>query len=182
MKKKTAASSHPVRRITREEGESAYLDLFYPIHYMVGIRIEDTLRSNTLSRQQTCILWMIRMQGIDGKVMRRKDIERALVGWFETTSSTVSKSLQSLSKQLGLVKIAEDPASAREKLVSLTPKGERFLLEMIRNGKTLMKWMIDRLDDDEVSNGVHFLSRVTEVFASFPGADEAPGVVPRRRG
>ena len=173
-------STGSMRKVTREEAVSAYLDLFYPIHYMVGIKIEDTLRSNTLSRQQTCILWMIRMQGVGGKTMRRKDIERALTGWFEITSSTISKSLQSLSKQLGLVKITEDPASAREKIVSLTPKGERFLLEMIRNGKGLMKWMIDRLDDQEVSSGVHFLSRVTEVFEGFPGADEALGVKARR--
>ncbi len=161
-----------MRMPASDDPVSAYLDLFYPIHYMVGIKIEDTLRSNILSRQQTCILWMIRMQGVDGKTMHRKEIVRSLTGWFEISSSAISKALQSLSKQRGFVTIMEDPVSAREKIVSLTPEGERFLLEMVANGKLLMKWMIDRLNDQEVSSGVHFLSRVSEIFETFPGVDK----------
>ena len=42
-----------MRMPASDDPVSAYLDLFYPIHYMVGIKIEDTLRSNILSRQQT---------------------------------------------------------------------------------------------------------------------------------
>ncbi len=162
-----------MKKTSRKEAVGAYLDLFYPIHYMVGIKIEDTLRSQKLSRHQTCILWMIRMKGGEKKMMRRKEIEKDLIGWFEISSSTVSKALQSLSKVYGFVKITEDPVSAREKLVRLTPKGERFLEEMIRNGRCLMQWMIDRLDDDEVPNGVHFLSRVTDIFETFPGLEQA---------
>ena len=163
-------------KISRVSAVPAFLDLFYPIHYMVGIKIEDTLRSGVLSRQQTCILWMIRMQGVDGKVMRRKDIERALTGWFEISSSAISKALRLLSKPpLGFVTIVEDPNSAREKVVSLTPKGEKFLLQMIDNGKSLMKWMIDRLTDDEVSTGVHFLATVSKLFEEFPSSKELSG-------
>ena len=109
------------------------------------------------------------MQGVDGKMMRRKDIEKKLKSWFEISGSTVSKSIQSLSRILGLVRISEDPNSAREKLVRLTPKGERYLTEMIKDGNELMRWMIERLNDDEVVSGVHFLARVSEIFESYPG-------------
>lgn len=158
-----------MKRITRKQAEGAYLDLFYPIHYMVAIRIEDSLRQNQLSRHQTCILWMIRMQGPDVKFVRRKDIEKRLTGWFEISGSTVSKALQALSRNMGLIRISEDPKSGREKLVSLTPKGEQLLHDMAVDGHELMRSMIAELDDDEVSWGVHFLSRVTEIFERLPG-------------
>jgi DNA-binding MarR family transcriptional regulator len=165
-----------MQKTTRASAVPAFLDLFYPIHYMVGIKIEDTLRSGLLSRQQTCILWMIRMQGVNGKVMRRKEIERALTGWFEISSSAISKALRLLSKPpLGFVTIVEDSESAREKVVTLTPEGEEFLQQMIRNGKVLMQWMIDRLTDEEVSTGVHFLAKVSQVFEEFPGVEELLG-------
>lgn len=168
-----------MQKTTRASAVPAFLDLFYPIHYMVGIKIEDTLRSGLLSRQQTCILWMIRMQGVDGKVMRRKEIERALTGWFEISSSAISKALRLLSKPpLRFVTIVEDSESAREKVVTLTPEGEEFLQQMIRNGKVLMQWMIDRLTDEEVSTGVHFLAKVSQVFEEFPGVEGLLGTKP----
>jgi DNA-binding MarR family transcriptional regulator len=149
-----------------------FLDQFYPIHYMVGIKIEDTLRGNLLSRHQTCVLWMIRTKGEGGKVMRRKDIEQALTGWYEISSSTVSKTVQSMSRQLGLVKIYEDPLSAREKIVSLTEKGEQLLAQMERNGAALMGWMMETMSKEEVPQGINFLKHVSEIFEKFPGVDE----------
>lgn len=143
----------------------AYLDLFFPIHYIVGTQIEDTLRSGVLTRQQACILWTIRVQGEGGKMMRRKDIEKTMSSWYEVTSSAISKSLRALTKPpLDLLVISEDPASGREKIVRLTPHGEEFLDTMIRNGIALMDKWIEPLDDDEVTGGIKFLTRVTEVF------------------
>ncbi|MEO0412852.1 MAG: winged helix DNA-binding protein [Pseudomonadota bacterium] len=148
-----------------QAADAAYLELFFPIHYIVGMAIEDTLRSGVLTRQQTCILWTIRAKGVDGKSMRRKDIERALSSWFEVTSSAVSKSLRALAKPpFGMIRIVEDPNSGREKLVHLTPHGERFLKQAIHNGHALMRDMIAHLSQDEVESGIHFLSRVTDVF------------------
>ncbi|WP_299322584.1 MarR family transcriptional regulator [Parasphingopyxis sp.] len=143
----------------------AYLDLFFPIHYIVGMQIEDTLRSGVLTRQQACILWTIRVQGENGQMMRRKDIEKAMASWYEVTSSAISKSLRALTKPpLDLLQISEDPRSGREKLVQLTPRGRKFVEGMIRNGVALMDIMIDRLTDEEIANGIHFLTRVTEVY------------------
>lgn len=165
---------------------SGFLDLFYPIHYMVGIKIEDTLRCGVLTRQQACILWMIRTQGVDARVMRRKDIERSLTGWFEVSSSAISKALRSLSRPpLNLVHITEAPGSGREKVVELTPEGERFLLQMIDNGRELMKWMLDHLTEKEANTGVDFLARVSEIFESANNGDDEgkppTGQPPRRR-
>jgi len=158
-----------VNKPCKDRNSSAYLELFFPIHYKVGIAIEDTLRSEALSRQQTCILWMIRSKGIDGESMRRKDIEKALQSWFEVSSSAVSKALRALCKPpLELITMVEDPASGREKLVSLTPEGKRFLSGAIANGVELMDWMTSQLTDDEIKQGIRFLTRVSEIFETLP--------------
>lgn len=149
---------------TRKQASAEFLDLFFPIHYLVGIQIEDALKSGILTRQQACILWTIRMQGENGQRMRRKDIEKALASWYEVTSSAVSKSLRALTKApLDLLSIVEDPNNGREKLVSLTPRGAQVLEGMIRNGTALMDTMVERLTPDEIETGIHFLSRVTEI-------------------
>lgn len=150
-----------------EEAQNSYLELFFPIHYIVGITIEDVLRSDILTRQQTCILWMIRSKGVDGKSMRRKDIEVALSSWFEVTSSSISKSLRALAKPpFSMIRLVEDPNSGREKIVHLTPAGERFLQKMIQNGNALMLWFIEHLEDEEIDGGIQFLQRVTDIFES----------------
>lgn len=160
-----------MKKLSENSPSEAYLELFFPIHYKVGIAIEDTLRSAKLTRQQTCILWMIRAKGVEGKSMRRKDIEKALQSWFEISSSAVSKALRGLSKPpLKLITIVEDPASGREKLVDLTPEGQRFLAGAIGNGVELMDWMTAQLSAEEIEQGIHFLARVSEIFESLPSS------------
>lgn len=150
--------------VDRKRASGDFLDLFFPIHYLVGINIEDALKCGVLTRQQACILWMIRTESEDGIGMRRKDIERALGAWYELTSSALSKSLRALTKPpLDFVTLTEDPESGREKLVSLTPSGKRFTESMIQNGTAYISTMVERLTDQEIESGVHFLSRVTEI-------------------
>lgn len=162
-----------MQQISRPESLSAFLELFYPIHYTVGIAIEDTLRSGVLTRHQTAVLWHIHSRGEDGRVMRRKDVERALQSWFEITSSAVSKAIRSLAKPPhGMLELAEDPQSGREKTIRLTPRGERFILQMIENGRALMKAMVDHMTEDEINEGVNFLSRVTEIFETLSASGE----------
>lgn len=160
---------NPKSLARKAAANASYLELFFPIHYIVGITIEDVLRSGMLSRQQTCILWLIRAQGEDGRTMRRKDIERALSAWFEITSSAVSKALRGLAREpLRMITISEDPSSGREKLVHLTAHGERFLERAIDNGNALMQWMTDQLSEEEIESGIHFLTRVSEIFGELP--------------
>jgi DNA-binding MarR family transcriptional regulator len=157
-----------VRHIPREEAPGELLELFYPIHYTVGMVVEDTLRtSRILNRQQTVMLWLIRSQGQDGKVMGRKHIERAMTTWFEITSSSISKALRTLAKPpLGLVQISEDPESGREKLVKLTPKGERFVATMVENGKALIKRATDKMTQEEIDTGIHFFTIISQIFTT----------------
>ncbi len=170
MNKKGVSKTTEVRRIPHLNGPHELLELFYPIHYTVGMTIEDTLRSGkALNRHQTVIMWLIRSQGVDGKLMRRKFVEKAMMDWFEITSSSVSKALRAMSKPpLGLIQIMEDPDSGREKLIRLTPKGERFTLQMVNNGQALMRWAIDYMTPEEVDMGVHFLSLVARIFENAP--------------
>jgi len=60
---------------------------------------------------------------------------------------------------LGLVKIVEDPRSAREKQVLLTLKGEHFLDTMVAEGLKFEQQIVDQLTPEEVSSGIHFLQR-----------------------
>lgn len=162
---------NPTPVASKAAANASYLELFFPIHYIVGITIEDVLRSGMLTRQQTCILWLIRAQGEGGRSMRRKEIERSLAAWFEITSSAVSKALRGLAREpLKMITISEDPDSGREKIVHLTAHGERFLERAIDNGNALMQWMTDQLSAEEIESGIHFLTRVSEIFAKLPAS------------
>ncbi len=43
-------------KIRGDEKAAEFLDLFYPIHYTLGMALEATLRMNVLSRKQAAIL------------------------------------------------------------------------------------------------------------------------------
>jgi DNA-binding MarR family transcriptional regulator len=136
------------------------LEFFYPFHYKGGMALEDALRCGQLSRKQVAILWLIRAAGAQGKRMRRKDIERSIQTWFEVSSSAITKALRGMARApLGLVRIVEDPQSAREKQVLLTAKGERFLGSMVTEGQKFLQQILDQLTPEEVNSGIHFLGR-----------------------
>ena len=143
-----------------ENPAAVLLEFFYPFHYKGGMALEDALRCGQLSRKQVAILWLIRSEGEQGKRMRRKDIERSIQTWFEVSSSAITKALRSMARPpLSLVQITEDPQSAREKQVRLTPKGERFLATMVAAGQKFEQQIVDQLTPEEVSFGIHFLQR-----------------------
>lgn len=145
-----------------------FLQLFYPFHYRVGFATEAALSSGAISRQQTVILWLIHSEGVDGRSMRRKDIEASITTWFDVTSSAISKAIRQMAQpEPGLVSIDEDPTSGREKVVTLTPKGERFLTAMIGNGVAHIAKLIAPLSDDEIAQGLNFLARVSEISAGL---------------
>jgi len=148
-------------KLSAEDNPAAVLlEFFYPFHYKGGMALEDALRCGQLSRKQVAILWLIRSEGEQGKRMRRKAIERSIQTWFEVSSSAITKALRSMARPpLSLVKIVEDPRSAREKLVLLTLKGERFLDTMVTEGLRFEQQIVDQLTPEEVRNGIHFLQR-----------------------
>jgi len=148
----------------RTDAAAEFLEFFYPIHYKLGMTLEDALRSGKLTRKQVAILWLIRSEG-KGRSMRRKDIEQRISTWFEVSSSAITKALRAMARPpLGFVQVVEDPRSGREKLILLTAKGERFLATMVTQGENFLRTILAQLTAEEIRTGSHFLSRVTEVL------------------
>ncbi len=156
--KKVAAAKAP------KDAALLFLEHYYPIHYKAGIGVEDALRGGLLGRHQVAILWLIHSEGRQGRAMNRKAIEQSLSTWFEISGAAITKALRSMAQApLDLVTLREDPASGREKIVSLTPKGEVHLKRMIAQGTAYVQRIIDPMSDEEINNGLHFFQRIGAV-------------------
>jgi DNA-binding MarR family transcriptional regulator len=146
----------------RHAVSAEFLEFFYPIHYRLGMALEDALRSGQLTRKQVAILWLIRSEGANGRTMRRKQILQLITTWFEVSSSSITKALRAMARPpLQLVDVVEDPRSGREKLVILTNKGERFLSTMVEQGSRFLWEIVQRLTEEDIRYGVQFLRQVT---------------------
>lgn len=145
-----------------------FLEHYYPIHYKAGIGVEDALRGGLLGRHQVAILWLIHSEGRQGHAMNRKAIEQSLSTWFEISGAAITKALRSMAQApLDLVTLVEDPASGREKIVSLTPKGEAHLKRMIAQGTAYVQRIIDPMSDEEILDGLHFFERIGSIVDGF---------------
>ena len=159
----SAPESSAVTQVS--EAARQFLDLFYPVHYKIGIGIEDALRGGRLTRHQVAILWLIRSEGEDGRSISRKEIERSITRWFELRNSAISKSLRAMARPpLGLLEILEHPTSGRERQVVLTTKGLREIDRMVEQGRRFIQTMVDHLAAEEATQGVHFLGRVSAII------------------
>ena len=157
--------------VPREYATLMQLNIFLPIHYKAGNKLEQVMRSDTgLSRQQIIILLLIYGEGENHSRMARKRIETALGSWLEITSSSVSKAIRSLTtSEMGLLTITESPDSGREKTVQLTPKGGKFIERLVESGVTYLQGLVDQLSDDEIVMVSHIFNRTYEIFESYPG-------------
>ncbi len=134
------------------------VELFYPVHYTVGLAIEDIIRAGVLTRKQAAILWLIRSEGGERRMMPRKRIEQFVSEWFELSNSEISKALRGMARPpLELVRIVESPTSGRERSVMLTAKGERFLREAVANATRFFDPVRDRVDERLAQAGIRFL-------------------------
>jgi DNA-binding MarR family transcriptional regulator len=154
------------RRVQPDDTSAAELqEFFYPIHYQIGMALEDALRGGVLTRKQSAILWMIRSAGENGRRMRRKEIVRSMQSWFEVTNSGLSKAIRGMARPpLTLVEITEDPCSAREKLITLTPEGVRFVAAMASRGKVFLQDIVQHLPADVTRGGIEYLRQLTDAF------------------
>ncbi|MGH7986254.1 MAG: MarR family winged helix-turn-helix transcriptional regulator [Candidatus Binataceae bacterium] len=148
------------------------LELFYPVHYRVNMAVEDAMRG-PLTRKQAAILWLIRSAGSGGgRWMRRKEIVVRLQNWFEVTSPAITQTLRGMARPpLGLVRLVEDAASAREKRVLLTPKGERFVSTMVARGREFLRELVEQLPGDRIGGGIEFLRAGILAFELLHGKD-----------
>lgn len=141
-----------------------FLEFFYPIHYRVGMALEDTLRLGKLTRKQVTILWLIRSEGERGRRIQRKRIEHLLSSWFEISSSAITKALRAMAQPpMNLIHLTEDPHSGREKQVTLTPKGERFVRTMVEAGRQFIDDLARSFRPEELRQGINFLRRVSDI-------------------
>ena len=96
--------------------------------------------------------------------MRRKDIERSLAAWFEISGAAITKALRGMTQApLDLVTLTEDPQSGREKIVTLTAKGEKQIAKMIERGTAYVQRIVDPMSDEEILQGLHFFRRIEEI-------------------
>jgi DNA-binding MarR family transcriptional regulator len=149
----------------RDSTAAELQEFFYPIHYQIGMALEDALRGGMLTRKQSAILWMIRSAGEGGHRMRRKDIVRLMQSWFEVTNSGLSKAIRSMARPpLSLVELKEDPRSAREKLIALTPKGEQFLAAMAARGEVFLQDVVEHMPREVIRGGIEYFRQLIEAF------------------
>ena len=157
-----------VEKIDHADAGARFLELFYPIHYAIGMQVEDALRcGGELDRHQTVVMWLLRSEGMHrgGTTMKRKEIERCLTSWYDITSSTVSKTLRALAKPPhNFITITEDPDSGREKLVTVTPAGKRYYKRMVENASEFITLATDRMTTEENSMVIYVFQRITETF------------------
>jgi DNA-binding MarR family transcriptional regulator len=163
----------------RDELSGELLELFYPVHYQVGMALEDALRDRRLTRKQVAILWLIRSIGGERRGLSRKQIQQAVTNWFEVSNSQITKALRAMARPpLGLIQIAEDPSSGREKQVLLTAKGERFLLTLVERGRAFFRPVGERLAPELIRDGLVFLRQAS---AALGDAKPAGGFNARRK-
>ena len=174
--------------IARSEAAQRLLELLYRVHYVVGMKVQDTLRTDDrLDRHQIAVLWIIRSEGVDGRSIPRKYVEKQLTSWYDISSSAISKAIRALaSTDINLLNITEHPSSGREKLIELTPAGLRFVQQMTRNGSAMCDWFLENMSqwDEEVDVCLYIYTKVTTIFgkmidqeridAGEPIADAAP--------
>ncbi len=142
-----------------------FLGFYYPIHYKAGLRVEDSMRGGEIGRHQVAILWLIHSEGTDGRLMNRKDIERQLGAWFEISGAAITKAIRTMaSEPLSLLTVEEAAHSGREKVVTLTPTGEKFVDGMISRGDAFIQRIIETMTDEEINQGLHFFQRISEVI------------------
>jgi len=74
-----------------------------------------------------------------------------------------------------LVEIAEDPRSAREKLITLTLKGERFVAAMAARGEVFLHDIVQHLSADVTRGGIEYFQQLTAVFNRSRAVKGKPG-------
>ena len=145
------------------------LEFFYPIHYRIGMALEESLSAGTLTRKQVAILWLIRSEGGQRRAVPRKRIERLLSNWYEVSSPTVTRALRAMARRpLGLVRFTEHPQSGREKQVWLTARGERFLQEMVERGTKFVAGLAPHFSEEEIRSAIIFFRRASVLMTEPP--------------
>lgn len=177
-KSKSGPSLKDGKGFDRPAAALALLGFFYPIHYKAGIKVEDALRDKgvmgELGRHQVAVLWHIHSAGENGTMMRRKDIEQSLRSWFDISSAAITKAIRAMaSPPLSLVVQEEDPNSAREKIVRLTPKGAKHIAAMMDRGVDVIEQIMAPMDEATIREGIKFFQAITNSIVEMERGDKS---------
>lgn len=162
---------------------------FYTVHYQLSTTLEDILSDGLLSRKQIVLLQLIHTESHDGLPVPRKVVEQEMKRWFEMSTSSISKALRALARPpLELVHISEDPASARERLVEISPRGAEFLRRTTARAGDYFATVVKDMRPDLLAHAVAYFDELTRAYQRTPrpsGAtvvSELDRAAPRRRG
>lgn len=175
----TSARPKPTTSRNRRYGE--FMDFFYQVHYRLGMTLEAAMCDGVVSRTQGAVLWLVASEVGADHEMLRKDIERSLREWYETSNSNVSKILRDLaSPPLNFLSQRESPHSGREKIVTLTPAGAAFVRDMRQRGVEYFNNALDHMSLNDMGKGADFFSALFSKPVA-PVAIEGKGASRRRR-
>ena len=156
MEKPVKISENPPTRHTLRE----LLGFFYPIHYQVGLELEQRICRDHLSRQQAAIIWMIASEAGPHGLIRRRQVDMTINNWFSIRKSRVTQLIAELEKPpLSLVQQVANPDSGREKLVGLTDAGREYHQMMVEAGLDYFAEILSHISEEELVNGMTFLDR-----------------------
>ena len=140
-------------------------EYFYVVHYQVNMVLEDVMRG-PLTRKEAALIFLLYAEGGKESCLPRKLIVERLDSWFDATSSNVTKIIARLaSTTMGLVAVTHLPGSARDKRISLSPKGSALIQSMLKKGENYSELLLEGLSDAQIRAGVEFF-RAASSFTS----------------
>lgn len=144
---------------SRAQRYGDFMDFFYQVHYRLGMTLEAAMCDGVVSRTQGAVLWLVAHEVGKDQQMLRKDVERSLREWYETSNSNVSKILRDLaSPPLNFLTQHESPHSGREKVVTLTPAGAAFVKSMRQRGVEYFTQALKHMSVEDMDQGAVFFT------------------------
>ena len=166
--------NHNSEAQTREAAVAALLEFFYPVHYQIGTGLEDVFREGALTRKQFAILWLIHSEGEGGQRMQRKKVEAHLRRWFEVSSPAISQALGDLARPpLSMVELSIDPASGRERVVTLTPKGQCYLDTTSARAQRFLSEIVAEAPSELLNQAAKYFEIMSRGFLRVSSTDQA---------
>lgn len=133
---------------------------FYPVHYQLGMEMEQAMSQGRVDRMQAAMLWLIHAKG-EGEWVSRKDVLENLSNWFELSEAKISRLMRSLSSDpFHFLLIAESPNSGRQKIIKLTEDGEAFVAGMTKAAMAYLDRRLSHLSVGERENALDFMAKI----------------------
>jgi DNA-binding PadR family transcriptional regulator len=159
----TRRTTKPANAADEERNKlyAEFLEFFYQVHYRLGMTLEAEMCNGMVSRTQAAVLWLVASEIGEGGLIRRKDVERRLGDWFETSNSNVSKLLRDLAKPPHkFIVQKENPNSGREKIIALTADGRAFVQSMKVRGIQYFETALAHMTVERMNDGQGFFEEL----------------------